>query len=83
VKSDVVNVGADGVGKASTALRLLSVPGSELWAYKTCLSEVLLLVQDKVLGASHDARGLHTLNSLSNSNTGEHWVWTEAWRHGQ
>ena len=30
MKSDVVNVGADGVGKASTALNLLSVPGSEL-----------------------------------------------------
>lgn len=65
VQSLVVNIGADGIDEA----KVLKVAG---------LAEVLLLVQNKVLGASNDTSILNTTDGFSNCNTSENRVWAEA-----
>ena len=65
---DIINVGADGI--RNVCCRALGIGR---------LTEVLLLVQNVMLGASNNSGILDSLHSLCNGNTGQYWIWTEAW----
>ncbi len=63
---DIVHVGAEAVRNVVTVAHGLA-----------CLAEMLLLIDDEVLGACDDASLLYALDSLGHHNTGQGWVGTE------